>query len=385
MSHLDEGLLTAFLDEELSEAERRSAESHLAACPECRRLFDELKAFAAEADGLVGAVEVPPRAGVPAAPSPEGVANRPRNRVARWRGLAWAASVVLALGLGWLASDLRYPGSSDQLSQRKADGEAAATLPAPRETLALTPSPGPAAHPAPEPGRASQVTSQTAPLREEKAPSPSVPTPAMAAPTSLASAEQAGRPDHARVTVPSLDQPAATGDLARDAAKESDARNKIMRDRAAAPATPPAAQMLDSRGRDGLAARRNLAGFRQVKMQEGVRTLGGSMRLIDGLEPQRILVGPGTLASGGNPSDSLVRVVYEDPPGRELWLDQQRLREAEPVAGFAAAGMLPGDTILTRDTSGLQSVRWHDEHGFQLALTGHLSADSLLAMIRRVH
>jgi anti-sigma factor RsiW len=61
MSHLDEGQLTALLDHELTAAERSAVEAHLMACEECRRLFEEVKAFATEADGLVTAIELPAR------------------------------------------------------------------------------------------------------------------------------------------------------------------------------------------------------------------------------------------------------------------------------------------------------------------------------------
>ena len=60
MSHLDEGQLTALLDHELTAAERSVAEAHLMTCEECRRLLDEVKALATEADGLVTAIELPP-------------------------------------------------------------------------------------------------------------------------------------------------------------------------------------------------------------------------------------------------------------------------------------------------------------------------------------
>lgn len=81
----------------------------------------------------------------------------------------------------------------------------------------------------------------------------------------------------------------------------------------------------------------------------------------------------------------MVRVIYEDPPGRELWLDQQRAgaRDEGPAAAGAMA-LLPGDTTVSPLARGMQSVRWIDQAGFRLALTGFLPADSLRGLMRRV-
>ena len=121
-------------------------------------------------------------------------------------------------------------------------------------------------------------------------------------------------------------------------------------------------------------------------MEEAVRALSGSIRLLDGLQPERVLLGPGEAVRGADSSLDLVRVVYQDPPGRELWLDQQRPADAE-TAQFRGNrfGMLVGDTVVARGSAGSTSLRWIDEHGFRLALTGFLSPDSLQAMVPRVH
>jgi len=124
------------------------------------------------------------------------------------------------------------------------------------------------------------------------------------------------------------------------------------------------------------AAKQGSAGFRQIGMDEAVRNLGGSIRLVDGLEPERILLGPG----------DLVRVVYQDPPGRELWLDQERPGGAGEAARAAPAmdRLMSGDTVHTLTGPGAQQLRWVDEHGFRLALTGFLTADSLRAIMRHL-
>jgi hypothetical protein len=120
-------------------------------------------------------------------------------------------------------------------------------------------------------------------------------------------------------------------------------------------------------------------------MEAAVKTLAGSIRLVDGLEPVRMLAGPGRLLADGDPTLDAVRVVYLDPPGRELWLDQQRMRpESESPRARRTQGLLPGDTVLAPVTGGAQSVSWMDQHGFRLVLTGFLPGDSLRALISRV-
>jgi len=126
-------------------------------------------------------------------------------------------------------------------------------------------------------------------------------------------------------------------------------------------------------------------GFQPVTMERAVRILGGTIRLLDGLKPERVLTGPGSIVPGSEPGIPVVRVVYEDPPGRELWLDQQRTQaEERSAAGVGAAALLPGDTVLTVPAQGMQSVRWLDQHGFRLALTGFLPTDSLRGLLQRV-
>jgi hypothetical protein len=131
---------------------------------------------------------------------------------------------------------------------------------------------------------------------------------------------------------------------------------------------------------------RREAGFRQVDMEEAVRRLAGSIRLVDGLQPERILIGPSPREMGTDSSSDLIRVVYQDSPSRELWLDQQRPSQQE--VGLRAGnslGLLAGDTVFTRGAGGSSSLRWVDQQGFRLALTGFLSTDSLRALMERIH
>jgi hypothetical protein len=98
MSHVDDGTLHAYLDGELSPAEARGIDAHLAQCPACRGRFDEERALITRAGELL-ALAAPPDRELP--PFRAGDV-RPLNRL-WWQvrlPLAWAATVVLALGIG---------------------------------------------------------------------------------------------------------------------------------------------------------------------------------------------------------------------------------------------------------------------------------------------
>lgn len=96
--HLEEGLLHELIDGEIASADLAPIQVHLAACEECRIRLEEARGFAAEADRLVETIELNEQE-----PRIPGVAPlRPTPK--RWgRDLAWAATVVLAAGVGYLA------------------------------------------------------------------------------------------------------------------------------------------------------------------------------------------------------------------------------------------------------------------------------------------
>src|SRR5690349_15123984 len=98
MRHVDEGTIHAWLDEQITDpVEAAWIDAHVRDCAECRaRLADEQATF----DALVA------KAGrdVPDAAAP--VAELPRRRRDRLVRLSWAASLALAVGLGWAARAL---------------------------------------------------------------------------------------------------------------------------------------------------------------------------------------------------------------------------------------------------------------------------------------
>ncbi|MEX1256866.1 MAG: carboxypeptidase-like regulatory domain-containing protein [Gemmatimonadota bacterium] len=139
MQHLDEGTLHAWLDRDrsgLTSAEFAEIAAHLGACPACARRLDEARSLAGRSAAiLAGAAPsvVPPAfseiqaraAGV------GGAASAPRRRP--WIPLGWAASIALALGLGWFGRGL-VPGGEAAGGSGAPGAEGARLAAAPAES-----------------------------------------------------------------------------------------------------------------------------------------------------------------------------------------------------------------------------------------------------------
>ena len=134
MSHVDDGTLHSYLDGELPPSEVRDLEVHLGQCRECQVRLDEERALIARADELLGLAAPPDRAIPPFRPGD----REPPVRL-WWRlrlPLAWAATVVLALGAGlYLGSGVlprqrAVPQNSGDVATAKALAAPAATEPA---------------------------------------------------------------------------------------------------------------------------------------------------------------------------------------------------------------------------------------------------------------
>jgi hypothetical protein len=106
MRHIPEEELHAYLDQALSRSQCVEIESHLAGCPSCQSLRDGIAALRDRTTALLAKL-APPRGFPPPFESLRNraavAANQHRRRV---QVLAWAASVVLAVGLGWTANYL---------------------------------------------------------------------------------------------------------------------------------------------------------------------------------------------------------------------------------------------------------------------------------------
>ena len=101
MSHVDEGTLHAYLDGELPPVERERVDTHLKGCPACQARLVEERALIERASRLLG-MATPPERTMP----PLQELRQPRLTWRLRRPLALAATVLLAIGLGWTARGL---------------------------------------------------------------------------------------------------------------------------------------------------------------------------------------------------------------------------------------------------------------------------------------
>jgi hypothetical protein len=107
MSHIDEGLLHAYLDGETAGAERSGLEQHVAGCAECRARLEEARALRDRSTGILSgsgpATVTPPPFEEVVARSRSVEARRRVFRLNRLTTLGWAATLVIAVGVGWIA------------------------------------------------------------------------------------------------------------------------------------------------------------------------------------------------------------------------------------------------------------------------------------------
>jgi putative zinc finger protein len=287
MPHLDEGTLHALLDGEIPSAELPPIQAHLHGCAECRARLAEEQDLLAESDRLIEALELPE-----AAPAVVPVRN-PSRRVWPTR-LAWAATVVLAAGLGYSArggpAEPPPARSRDSGVELRADEPAASPAPptpkpesvSPRRDQALAPKLGATAPPPADARRGKAAAGNAAPA-EEKAEQRAV------------AADTSAQPPAPPVAQPQSRPAAPTSAVGRVGAL----RQEGTRLREVAPAGT-------------LADRAAFAVAQPATLPEAMRVLGGSLRLIDGMIPERLEI------LGGN----TVRVVYRTGFG-ELLLSQE--------------------------------------------------------------
>jgi Putative zinc-finger len=396
MSHLDEGTLHALLDGELDLAEVSEVQKHLGSCVACGSRLQEVKQVLAEADRLVGAMEVP--AGTPhnrpePARTPPQFRNRdpeiwneptvllvpdpidPNARRKRFmRGLRWAAGIAVVLIGGRLAAGAFQP-SHPVLPERDLTSAAPEVPPAvvsPEEARpqARTPQPtvavrdraarpqnrapvqrAPARAPVVaerEDETADRATDSALPANQDSIPAD---TQTLAAAAQLDTvtdtAAGAGVADQPAVAAgePGEDRSVeedqlATRRAAAAALAELDRERRRQRANAATAALPPAARAEAAAAEPPrpptLEQRAQI--YLRIGLDEAVKQLGGPVHVIEGMTPQFIGLTRAQLIPGTASNRPVVRVVYVDARGRLILLDQQRIE-----AGRAAVS--PGGSL----------------------------------------
>src|ERR1041384_3906710 len=114
MSHVDEGTLHAYLDGELPSTGRAAAEAPLADCATCRGNLTEERSLRDRASAVLGSARPAERP----APPLDQLRREPKRSPWRVRrSVAWAASIALALGVGYYMSPNGRVPAADNLSQ----------------------------------------------------------------------------------------------------------------------------------------------------------------------------------------------------------------------------------------------------------------------------
>ena len=368
MLHIDEGQLHALLDDALDSAEADTVREHIAACGECAVRYEDERAIRARANAILELARplpstIPPFETV-LQRAQKSSASRPT--VPGPMRLAWAATIVLALGIGWLSRD--FAPRADLASRSSNASEAMADAAPQNAELPPPPPPPPAPAPAAEPsarnaagigavtGAAAGASSVPPSVRQER-----VAVDAMSADQALKTQVQRAASNAAGQSAPLQAGQQAQGRLAelseqRDTSAAARARELTAKTTAAAPppvvAAPPPAPR-----------------WEYLDLAAAEQRIGATILIIPGLQVDSVAV---SRAAAGYS----VRILHRLPGDRLLELRQ------EPVV---AAQILEGDRRR------LESVA--DRAGFftvnvvrgnlQLIGRAQLPADSIRALLNR--
>ncbi len=86
--------------------------------------------------------------------------------------------------------------------------------------------------------------------------------------------------------------------------------------------------------------------YLRIGLDEASRQLGGPVHVIEGMSPLFMGLAPGRVTPGADTTRPVVRVVYQDPQGRLIMLDQQRNRPGQPAAPPATGSWTLGDLMM---------------------------------------
>jgi anti-sigma factor RsiW len=135
MRHIPDDELHAYLDQALSRAQCVEIESHLAHCGRCRSARDQIAALRDRTTSLLASLG-PSRV---SAPAWDDLALRAEQRRVirrrRWESAAWAASLFLAVGLGYSVSQVQRPAPASVTPIPAPSPIAATTAPAPAPSI----------------------------------------------------------------------------------------------------------------------------------------------------------------------------------------------------------------------------------------------------------
>lgn len=410
MPHPDEGMFHALLDGELTPDEVRILEAHVASCAACAARLEDVRAIFDESTALVERLELPERKASGSSVPPLDLVRATRARTIpsqRLRTLAWAATVVIAAGAGYLAGDWRHrvPGQTPAtamnergqvpaVSTERVSGDRAADSPddevGQRVAQSDLPSVGAAR-----------------PLEREQAPVNAVV--GGAAEAQAARDNVSGKPELESPTArrDPLAQVARTEE--RDVGRAADAPAVQAPGADAAPSRAAVSGLVEDARREGAFAkaaeptpaeqfRGQVTPPRPVTLEDAVDALNGAIRLVDGASLTRVETSDPPAVPWAEVEGPLVRVVYR-LEGAEVVLSQVRIspgREAEAERAAAKRALdavegvgtvphlAPGDTLVVAEPGGGYRVWWLDGSRRILSLSGPLGQDALKRIVARI-
>jgi len=339
MRHIPEDELHAYLDQGLSRTQCVEIESHLADCPSCRAIRDGIAALRDRTTALLS--RLAPRRSLPPVfdslrQRADEVVSRRRRRV---HGMAWAASLVAAVGLGWFASSMVRAGGTRRPA-RPAVASAPVSAPAPDGATPSLPVGNLAPRPHPRgDARAERVTDSARSVRP--------------------------RIKSAEVVAPSADSARASARAAALSVLD--------------PQPAPELTQLDRPASGG-----ELDGMWRIMSWDGAKAEAGEhLPHIDGLPVVQVQVQSGE--QGSRPvmvvaqqlsSGQVIRTIEGPATDVSQLLSRQAIADVDPL-------FLPRDSAsLGPDAGHAMAMQVGDR---MLAITGDLPSDSLRAMIRRLN
>jgi anti-sigma factor RsiW len=382
MSHIDEGVLHAYLDGEAEAligpdgrpADREGIERHLAECAECRSHLADARQLRDRAASILGASG-------PAAVSPppfEDVVARSRSRgrrvlqLNRLTALGWAAVVVLAVGVGWIARETVGFRESQTVP---AVGPETAPVDLAQAPERPEPEPTIAAAPAEQEARGAATGEAGGERRDAPAVAKSEPQPP-------GRAERAITEDATRLA--EADEAAAAPPEARAIPQAAAPEMEV----AAVPADARVAQQHDSAERfadvdaaedavEALNRAREAAEWTTAGKQAAEDHLGGPLLTVPDLPVVAVRIG----AVDGEPA---ARVLQRLPSGESLELLQVRASEGARGAVAYRRDLEQADSAAPAGAMASVSQSMVVRRGYVITGWAGIPADSLRALLERI-
>ncbi|MEO5510056.1 MAG: hypothetical protein ABIV28_05955 [Longimicrobiales bacterium] len=369
MQHIDEAMLHEYLDRSgETDTALDAVETHLASCGACRAKLDEAIALRAAAGDILRAASpvtrvMPPFAEIAArsgADSSARVAPLMVKKRSRTRDLAWAATVVLALGAGWIAKSMYGSDVAVEVAATPKQNAADAAVPPATQPAVAETAPAEAAGNAAPPSASQDVRTRleaVSPPMVASAPLPVAPP--VTAPAAFAQTSIRGSREDANAKASDLGTLVVTGDRNPLVPRDQVSRRSIVTGEIAAASAD-----------DSYAVRQLLrdADWQSVSADSAARAAGGVIVRARGL---RVL----DYAVAAEVVGKRVRVRQITQQGDTV-MTVQLSRAPMAVIGYAPSGgttatnqlaegrRLPLYGTLERaEASGwhFQSVRWWDD------------------------